>query len=191
MSFIKESRDDDKMAMSDVILVLVLVVGGLGLWWYTSSSKSQSFEAFAQAEKLLEEEKYEEAFDAWFELQKISYKSDSLDSLLYENLSFVEELKEGNIKSFRSIDSLLKISPIHHTKIQQNLKMIQEPYFLQSKQAERVVEWRKRFGVAMSAIHRPNRTSPSAEPAEPAEPTEAGPKDVDINLESKSSNKSK
>lgn len=148
MSFIKKENEDDKMAKSDIMLVVAVAVIGLGLWWYTTSSKNASYKAFTEAQQLIDDKQYEKAFDTWFALQNISYKSDSLDSILYKNLSFLEDLKTGNLESYRAINKLLEDSIPNQLKIQQRLSVIQEPYFLKEDQVSQVKSWRSQFGTA-------------------------------------------
>lgn len=145
MSFIKDTNKDASMAKSDIILILVFVIGGLGLWWFTSTSKSESFQAFDDAQILIDEKKYEEAYDVWFELQNIGYKTDSLDSILYENLSYLEEIKTNNLEGYRAIKKILEDSIPNEVKIQQRLQVMTLPYFFKDDQLQAVKGWQEKF----------------------------------------------
>ena len=85
MSFIKD-EEKEKSSLWDWILLAVLVLGGLGFWWYYTGTKDDTLSGFETADSLFTTGQYEAALAKYKELQTSDYLEPKHDSLLYERI---------------------------------------------------------------------------------------------------------
>ncbi len=145
MSFIKKEAGDG-LAKSDLMTIIAIAFIGSSLWFYTNYTKQQSFDKFDLAKRVSEKGTPEEAYAVWTELQTVEFKNDSLDEILYTNLSELEEMKMNNQEGYRTIRDWIRDGKIHQVKIQKKLHTIQEPHFLKPNQVKNIKAWRLKFG---------------------------------------------
>jgi len=95
MSFIQDESKQSSYIW-DLVIILALVLGGLGVWYYYQSSKKSSHQAFAHAERLYKEKKYDSALVAFEKLKELDYLDAHQDSLLFTRLDFLLDYKESH-----------------------------------------------------------------------------------------------
>ncbi len=98
MSFIKDEAAESKfVSKNDLLTLLVLGVLFAGGYFYYKNAKETAKERVTAAEEVFVSGDYIKATLAFEELNDLAWKSDSLDSLIYERMSFLADLKEGQI----------------------------------------------------------------------------------------------
>ena len=107
MGFIEEANSRTSV-VSDTIFFIVIVAAIVGGVVYYHVAKDNALEGFSQADELFAAGKYEEALAKYVELQDAGWKSDSLDSILYERQAKIEGWKELTAEVMQSADSLLR-----------------------------------------------------------------------------------
>ena len=106
MSFIQD-EDRKTASVGDVVTLIAIVGLVVGGYFYYRVSRQSALEGFAQADSLLVAGNYAEALERYTQLQDAGWKSDSLDSILYDRQAKIEGWKELSAEVTVSVDSLL------------------------------------------------------------------------------------
>lgn len=136
-SFIpKDDEDQNKfMGKSDILMLLTIAIIGVGGYFYYQHIKKQTAAAFEAAQVQFDAKEYEEALVSYTNMEsELVYKTDSLDSLMYDRSSFILDLKANQKEVFHIIDSLNKKGlPLEAQKWTAKLK---GEYFLKKGQLD-------------------------------------------------------
>ena len=106
MSFIQD-EDRKTASVGDVVTLIAIVGLVVGGYFYYRVSRQSALEGFAQADSLFVAGNYAEALERYAQLQDAGWKSDSLDSILYDRQAKIEGWKELSAEVTVSVDSLL------------------------------------------------------------------------------------
>lgn len=95
MSFI---QDDEKKSSNlwDIIIFVVLVLGGLGFWYYYRSQRTVSNHGFEHADSLYQAKKYPEAIIAYEALKGADYIESKQDSIIFVRLDELYTWQENH-----------------------------------------------------------------------------------------------
>lgn len=136
-SFIpKDDEDQNKfMGKSDILMLLTFAIIGIGGYFYYQHIKEQTAEAFTSAQVQFDAKEYEEALISYTNMEsELVYKTDSLDSLMYDRSSFILDIKANQKEVYHIIDSLnQKGLPLEAKKWTEKL---QGAYFLKKGQLD-------------------------------------------------------
>ena len=136
-SFIpKDDEDQNKfMGKSDILMLLSFAFIGIGGYLYYQHIQKQTLEAFEAAQIQFDAKDYENALVSYTDMEsELIYKTDSLDSLMYDRSSFILDIKANQKEVFLIIDSLnQKALPLEAKKWTEKL---QGEYFLKKGQLE-------------------------------------------------------
>lgn len=136
-SFIpKDDEDQNKfMGKSDILMLLSFALIGIGGYFYYQHIQKQTSEAFESAQIQFEAKDYENALVSYTNMESdLIYKTDSLDSLMYDRSSFILDIKANQKEVFHIIDSLNKKNLLIEAK--KWTAKLQGEYFLKKGQLE-------------------------------------------------------
>jgi tetratricopeptide (TPR) repeat protein len=142
MSYLKDENAKEPMiSKGDLITLIVMIVIGGGFWYYYNTSKTETQKAFAEADALYKQKNYTEALKAYEKLPELSWRSDSLEKIMYERTSELADRKEQEEILFEYLDSLSQ-SP-DSSQLKTRLAEFKHLDFLSSEQKAKVLQWQK------------------------------------------------
>lgn len=96
MSFIKDPEEEKSSSLWDYVILAVLLLGGVGFWFYYKSSKTHTMKGFEKANELFMSKKWPEALKAYEELKSSDYLEPIHDSILFFRLDTLQEIMEDS-----------------------------------------------------------------------------------------------
>jgi hypothetical protein len=125
MSFIKKEEESQ---FGDWIFLVILLLVGLGFYWYYNTTKEKALQNFNKAHSLYENQSWVQALAAYDSLQNSPWKNDSLDSVLYQRHS---ELNDRAVSQWTLLEELQKLEIAQDTfLLGVRLKQVQGTEFL-------------------------------------------------------------
>ena len=129
MSFIKK-EEESQFGDWLFLITLLLIVGGF--YWYYNTTKEKALQKFDEANSLYENKNWVQAMAAYDSLQNSPWKNDSLDSILYQRHS---ELNDKAVSQWTLLEDLQKLEIARDTfLLSERLKQVQGTEFLSEKQ---------------------------------------------------------
>ena len=129
MSFIKKEEESQ---FGDWIFLVILLLVGLGFYWYYNTTKENALQNFNKANSLYENQSWVQALAAYDSLQNSPWKNDSLDSVLYQRHS---ELNDRAVSQWTLLEELQKLEIAQDTfLLVVRLKQVQGTEFLSTAQ---------------------------------------------------------
>ncbi len=110
MSFLKDENEVPAkfIGLSDLLTLIVIAALGAGGYFYFEWAKKDSEEKLTKALEVYETGTRVEAYDAFMQLEDLQYKSDSLDSIIYEKQSVLFDISENQKILFQTIEDKLE-----------------------------------------------------------------------------------
>lgn len=152
LSFLKkEEEPQDGMAKGDIIFIIVLLVAGLGIYFYSTTVKQKSTDIFDKCTSLYNSQEYAKAtlcFDE--EATNVHYKTDSLDKVLYEYTTKLYEIESAEREVFKTIEKLNE-SKNYKLVVKMTDKLPDRIHFLTDEQLSKLKQWAKESREAIVA----------------------------------------
>lgn len=142
MSFLKDENEVPPkfIGLSDVLTLLVIAALGAGGYYYFDWAKKDSEIKLKAALEVLETGTRVEAYNAFAKLENLQYRSDSLDSIIYEKQSALIDISANQQILFETIEDKLEIND--STAFVVLMKEWKGVDFLSSKRQVQVKAWK-------------------------------------------------
>ena len=146
MSFLKpenETQETSFVSKGDLLTLLVIGLVVAGGYYYFQFAKKESFKKVEEAQKVYEGGDYVKALEAFRNLGDLSWKNDSLDSVIYVTHSILEDRRSNQRFLFQEIQD--RIAKKDSAALPTLLEKFEGEEFLESGQKEQLVKWRSLF----------------------------------------------
>jgi hypothetical protein len=140
VSFLKDADSKDKFSWWDIIILLVLVGLGVGFYWYSGYIKRQSVAAFDAAQEIFDAHDYKQALKTYESMHSLAWMNDSLDSIRYERVTYLSEVKELEENSYLRVRSALQQADT--TTAREAIADLQIIYFLDDERKTEIDSWK-------------------------------------------------
>ena len=142
MSFLKDENEVPPkfIGLSDLLTLIVIAALGAGGYYYFDWAKKDSEVKLEAALKVLETGTRVEAYKAFSKLENLQYRSDSLDSIIYEKQSVLIDISENQKILFETIEDKLEVND--STAFVILMKEWKGVDFLPSKRQVKVEAWK-------------------------------------------------
>jgi hypothetical protein len=147
VSFLKKENNSERIAKSDIIFIIVLIVGSVGGYLYWTNTRDAAFNLFTECGEYYDSKNWNQALDCYAKTYDLQWRSDSLDTILYEREPRLLEMKEEETLLFDTVSVLVEQKD--YKKAQKFIDELKTPVFLPQAQKEEIILYKKQIFEAL------------------------------------------